>query len=318
MKRWMCLTAVLVLMFVSSAACAQQRGDLATRFAMEPSLTWQGETYRLRKRLTTILLLGVDQSGFESSVGSYRNGGQADFQLLLVVDDNRKTITPLQLDRDTITDITVLSVLGKPTGSRRAQLALAHGFGDGRELSCRLAVSAVETLLSGTPVNEYYAMNMDGIAPLNDALGGVEVTLEDDFSAYDAAMTPGVTLRLQGMQAEYYVRHRYYVGDQTNASRLSRQKIYLLGAKDALTQRLNASAGFAGKLFDTLAPYTVTSMTRGYLINLAGKASEYQVLPIQTVAGSHSIGANGFMEFHADEDALLEQVIALFYEPAPY
>ena len=318
MKRWISLAVALMLLWMPFIASAAQRGDLSARFADEPSLTWQGENYRLRKRLTTILLLGIDQNGFSASVGSYRNGGQADFQLLLVVDDNFKTVTPLQLDRDTMTDITVLSVLGKPTGTRHAQLALAHGFGDGRDLSCQLAASAVEDFLAGTPVNEYYAMNMDGIAPLNDAIGGVEVTLEDDFSVYDEAMTPGVTLRLKGMQAEYFVRQRYYVGDQTNASRLSRQTVYLHGAKEALSQRLHASAGFAGTLFDTLAPYTVTSMTRGYLINLANKLNGYQVLPIETPAGEHTIGSNGFMEFHADKDALLEQIIRIFYEPSPY
>ena len=34
-------------------------------------------------------------------------------------------------------------------------------------------------------------MSLDGISVLNDLAGGVTVTLEDDFSAADPAMTKG-------------------------------------------------------------------------------------------------------------------------------
>lgn len=41
-------------------------------------------------------------------------------------------------------------------------------------------------------------MSLDGISVLNDLAGGVTVTLEDDFSAEDPAMTRGTTLSLHG------------------------------------------------------------------------------------------------------------------------
>ena len=315
MRRILCLFAALMLFFPSGAAHAQ-RGDLGARFASEKSISLNGQTYRLRSRLTTALLMGIDQTS-ESS-GGYRNGGHADFQLLIVVDDNRKTVVSLQLDRDTMTEITVLGVLGHVTGSRTAQLALAHAFGDGGQRSCELAVSAVEKLLLGTPVDEYFAMSMDGIAAFNDALGGIEVTLEDDFSAYDASMLPGVTLRLQGMQAEYYVRQRYYVGDQTNASRLGRQSVYLSKAKDVLREKLSQSPNFITTLFNAVEPYSVTSMSRGFLINLANKLDEYEVLPLASLAGTHKQGESGYMEFYPDEKCLQEFVIETFYEPAAW
>lgn len=49
----------------------------------------------------------------------------------------------------------------------------------------------------GEFIDFYVAMNMDGISELNDLAGGVTVTLEDDFSSIDPAMTKGTTLTLQ-------------------------------------------------------------------------------------------------------------------------
>lgn len=69
--------------------------------------------------------MGVDRDSGET-------GGQADFLQLLVIDDVGKTVKRLPIDRDTMTPITVLGVLGNRSGVRTAQLSLSHGFGDGK------------------------------------------------------------------------------------------------------------------------------------------------------------------------------------------
>lgn len=50
----------------------------------------------------------------------------------------------------------------------------------------------------GGDIDFYLEMSLDGISVLNDLAGGVTVTLEDDFSAEDPAMTRGTTLSLHG------------------------------------------------------------------------------------------------------------------------
>lgn len=312
MKRLVCWLMMLVLIWAALPACASA-SDL--HFSEEQTLQWGGETYRLRKRLTTILLLGIDQP--RPAAGTYRSGGQADFQILAVIDDNRKTVALLLLDRDTMTEITTIGILGHVTGSRTSQLALAHAFGDGGELSCHLAVSAVENLFLGLPVDKYFAMTLEGVPAFNDALGGVEVTLADDLSAYDPAMLPGVTLRLDGRQAGIFLRQRLGVGDQTNASRLRRQSMYLSHAQEVLLERLRESANFISVLFETVAPYTVTNMARGFQLNMANKLVKYELLPLIQLPGVHVQGAGGFMEFYPDRDALISCVIDTFCEPLP-
>lgn len=168
----------------------EARGEYVQPQSTAQSIEIDGVSYQPKENLTTILLMGIDRETDQQSVGN-RNGGQADFLRLIVIDSANKTVSQLQIDRDTMTPITVLGVLGDRSGIRTAQISLSHGFGDGGEQSCELTVEAVSNLLLNTPIDFYVAMNLDGISELNDLVGGVTVTLEDDFSALDPTMTVG-------------------------------------------------------------------------------------------------------------------------------
>ncbi len=290
------------------------RGDIQEYMRDAPSLTYAGVLYT-QKKLTTVLLMGIDKST-TAGEGGFRNGGQADFLLLLLIDTQNKTITPLQIDRDTMTEITILGVLGNDSGTRTAQICLAHGFGDGKAQSCLLTQRAVSNLLPGVRIDSYVAMNLEGIRVLNDAVGGVTVTLEDDFSALDPAMKKGVTLTLQGAQAEYFVRNRRDIGAGTNEARMQRQGTYLKALRAKLSEKYHDDSGFADELFDALEPYLQTDMKRGRIINQVWKTRDYEYGNVVRPEGRYSVGADGFMEFHPDEDALQKLIINLFYRKA--
>lgn len=290
----------------------ETRGDYQERYTYEETIEVDGETYRRRREVTAILLMGIDRSS-DAVITGYRNGGQSDFLQLLAIDSSDRTITRVPIDRDTMTPITVLGVLGDKAGVRTAQICLSHGFGDGKQQSCELTVDAVSNLMVGAPIDEYFAMNLDGISTMNDALGGVTVTLEDDFSALDPAMTLGTTLTLRGIQAEYFVRSRMNIGVGTNEARMKRQQVYIEQIGNMLDERVREDQNFIGTLYDELTPYLVTSMSRGYLINKAWTTREYE-RRVAEIPGEHRIGSDGFMEFHADEDAVEQLVLELFYQ----
>lgn len=292
----------------------ETRGDHTARYAYDTLLEYNGITYRQRKDLTTILLMGIDQTAQDTENSGYRNGGQADFLRLLVLDSTQHSIAQIQIDRDTMTPITVLGVLGNKSGVRTAQISLAHGFGDGKKQSCELTVEAVSNLLFGIPIDFYIGINLDGIATLNDIAGGVAVTLEDDFSALDSAMPKGAILRLNGEQAEIFVRSRSNVGSGTNEARMTRQEQYLSQLAGLLFEQINADKEFAGKLYDALSPFMITDLSRGRMINEVWAARNYERLAVLKPDGSHSIGSDGFMQFHVDEAALEQSIIDLFYE----
>lgn len=314
--------AVLAAVFLIGRSIEQSGktdafGSLEGRFEETPTVTYQGKKYAAKQKLETFLFIGVDkQEDQQEDDVTARNGGQCDFLMLMVFDHAAKTLQRIQIDRDTMAEITVLGILGNALGTNTHQICLAHGFGDGKEQSCRFTVEAVRRLMEGITIDGYVALNMGGINTLNDLLGGVTVTLSDDFSMYDPAMIPGVTLTLRGQQAETYVRTRMGVSDGTNASRMLRQQDYLDKAANILIGRLKDEASFANKLFDGMADYIVTETSRGKLINVANKVSAYTIDAPQSLTGEHTIGSDGFVEFHADPEALTQLVLDIFYQPA--
>ena len=155
---------------------------------------------------------------------------------------------------------------------------------------------------------------MDGITLLNDVLGGVTVTLEEDFSALDPAMTPGATIRLEGRQAEYFVRGRQNVGDGSNAQRMSRQRVFLTAASSLLETQTRKDAAFISTVFEALGDHVHTNMTVPWLIDLTYELGHYTRREITDLPGEHRMGADGFIEFHPNEDELQSLIIDVFYE----
>ena len=291
----------------------QARGDYRQRYSYGETIEVDGVNYRQKPNLTSVLLMGIDRDSDVTATGN-RNGGQADFLRLVVIDSETGTVSQVQIDRDTMTPITILGVLGNRAGVRTTQICLSHSFGDGGAQSCELTAEAVSNLLLGVPVDHYIAMNLDGISELNDWVGGVSVTLEDDFSAIDASMTPGTTLTLMGDQAEIYVRNRRNIGVGTNEARMKRQQNYISLLMEQMDAQLTSEAAI-GMLYDTLDPYLTTDMSRGRLINVLWNAKDYARAPLLEPEGSYEIGNDGFMEFHADDDALKDMILNLFYIP---
>lgn len=300
---------------LSSFQDTQPRGELSERFPDEPTISYGSKEYAKKRNLTTILFMGVDKSSAaqEGSAANFRNGGQADYLLLMVIDPQDKTVTQLHIDRDTMTEITVLGVLGNVAGTRRAQVCLSHGFGDGQVQSCMFTVEAVQRLLYGIDIDFYIAMNLDGIPVANDAIGGVEVLIEDDFTALDATMKKGEVVRLVGDQAELYVRSRMSVGDGTNSARMKRQQTYMSALMEKLSRDMAKNPNIAGDIFDALDGYLISNMKRGRMINEANKAIGYAKQPVVGVPGEHIVGTEGFVEYIADEKALEALVIDIFY-----
>lgn len=290
-------------------------GSLEGRFASE-ALTMQygGRTWTYRGReLTNLLLIGVDWEESENTV-SRRYAGQADFLFLITIDRENKIVSTLQLDRDTMADIRVYGPFGDYTGIQKTQICLSHAYGKSDAQNCENTVWAVSRLLGGIPIDGYITLDMSGITALNDALGGVTVTLKEDFSALDPEMTKGATLTLRGMQAEIFVRSRMDVGDGTNVSRIQRQHTFIRSAEELLVQRMNEDMNYAGTLYDTLAGHMTTNIERGWLINKAYECRDYRRPETKMLAGGHCIGTDGFMEFHADEDALNALLTEMLFE----
>ena len=68
---------------------------------------------------------------------------------------------------------------------------LPYSFGDGKVTSCQYMVDAVSNLFYGMPINGYVALNMNAVAMINDAVGGVTVTVPEDMTQVDPSFAEG-------------------------------------------------------------------------------------------------------------------------------
>ena len=256
------------------------------------------------------LLMGIDVTGpVVSTPGAY-NGGQADALFLVVLDNQNETWRMLRLNRDSMVDVPVLDLRGDAIGTERQQLALAHAYGDGTQVSCMNTVDAVSALLGGWPIDGYASLNMDGIAILNDAVGGVTLTVTSDFTAVDPTLVEGETITLNGRQAMEYVRTRKDVDDQSNLARMERQRQYLEAMKPQL---LTLGDEEILQVYERLGEYVVTNISSQNVLTLAEKMQEYQELPELTIDGENTL-EDGHIAYILDQDSVQRTVLELFYQ----
>lgn len=291
-------------------------GDFNARHQYDETVKVDGHTYRRKANLTTILLMGIDDYAESGHAIRNRAGGQADFLRLIVIDKNAKRVSQLAIDRDTMTPITILGVTGKESGKRTLQISLSHAFGNGKERSCELTRQAVEEMLSGSllrvRIDNYVSMKLAMLPALNDALGGVTVTIEDEFN--DPSLPLGATVKLQGDQVETFVRSRMSVGDGSNASRMRRQQQFISAATELLNEKLHQDEQFMDSLYDELTPYLVKNISKSKLSLEMYGAKDYARPGLYEIAGEHTYGSDGFAEFHADEKQLQQTALTLFYD----
>lgn len=271
-----------------------------------------GVSYYPRQDMVVILVAGIDQEGPVVSSGTYNNSGEADMVALVIMDKKTEQIDVLALNRDTMLDIPVLGVGGKNAGTIRGQLALAHTYGSGLADSAENLEKTVSDFLYGVQIDYYLTMNMDAIALLNDAVGGVTVTVEEDFSQVDSTIPMG-QVTLTGSQAVSFLRSRHGLGDQLNLSRMERQERYIKSFVTQLRIKLKENSTLATTVYNQMTPYMVTNVTANGLLGLVQHYGDYDMGQIHTIKGQNVAGE--YMEYHVDEAALDKQILSLLYTP---
>lgn len=309
------LILVLVMLFsglriLESTVFSKPQG--AGEPYVSKTITRNGVDYYPRQDITVIMVLGIDEFGPMVDSGSYNNSGACDMVALLVFDNAEKNCRALCFNRDTMVEMPVLGIGGRRAGTYYGQLALSHTYGSGLADSCENTRQTVSDLLYGITIDYYVSANMDAISILNDSVGGVTVTVAEDFSHVDPTLVKG-EVTLMGEQALNFVRTRKGVGDQLNVSRMDRQREYIRGFTQAFREKAQ-SADYIFSLSEEIAPYMVTDCTANALTRLIQQYSEYEIVEIVSPKGENVMGKEYF-EFHLDMEALDELILRLFYAP---
>ena len=280
-------------------------------------VTYKGKQYRYNAGMRSILLLGIDADRKPSA--PYEAQNQSDLIVIAALDTAHNKMTLISLNRDTMCDMEILDGNGSSQGVANAQLALAFSYGDGLHRSCQLTRDAVSNLFYGLPIQGYAAYYLGGIADLNDAVGGVTVTVLDDypFSHISSCwnMYPGEEVTLTGEQARLYTQARLEDRVDANQLRMARQKQYMLSLIAQVKQSIRDNPTKVLSLYDTLDDYLLSDLDLGAISYLATQAASMAFSgEIRTIEGSSALGAGNHAEFTTDNASLYELMLDVFYE----
>ncbi len=312
------LIGVLLVFLVSVSlfllnSWEKQRGLFPSHEIGGKTLNYNGTEYVLKDNIETFLVMGLDKMEGTSVNDSYNNDKQADFLMLFVFDDDAQKCSAIHINRDTMTGVNILGVAGNRIGTVTKQIALAHTYGNGRDVSCRNTADAVSELLMGMQVNHYISLAMDSIIIMNDLVGGVEVEVLEDFTGIDDTLIKGEKVTLAGEQALHYVRTRYGLEDSSNSTRMERQRQYMNALYDKYMQCVANDDEFIINASLEMSDYIISDRSVTQLQTLARKFSEYEFVGIDDFKGQSLIGEK-FMEFYADEASVIEIVVDNFYK----
>lgn len=277
--------------------------------------TIDGEECYKKQNIETYLFLGVDSTNDDKNAKKKEQSVQCDSVILLVIDRVNKTFATLPLDRDAMVSLEIPDEDGNILGENTMQLALAYAYGDGKEQSCELAEDAVSGLLHDQRIDGYVSLSMDAIGTVNHLVGGVDVTVTDDFAG-ESGLASGQTVHLSDAQAETFVRGRKTVGDGTNENRMSRQQTYIEALYPAVIDHAKQDNNFVSNARKKLDKYMVTNMTDSDFSKIIEALSSDKKMNLPDIKYSRMVNKDtGYAEVEYDEDSLEGVVKKLFYDP---
>ena len=233
------------------------------------TITYKDQTYTRKGNIETYLITGIDSPGKVQELKEYDGTGQCDVLVVIVRDRSTDECKLLTIDRNTITEVKSLDDDGTCLATTDIQISLAHSMGLDQKVRAENTVDAVSHLLGNATIDGYAMVNMGAISVVNDMVGGVTVTVEDDFSEVDPTLKMGETVTLMGEHAENYVRQRKEVADGRNENRMHRQSSYEEAFKPAFRTKCNEDNKFPLEVYHALEEYMTTDISAKKFCRLA-------------------------------------------------
>ena len=293
--------------------------NVTTETDFRETLEYNEHTYAYNDDMIAVAFLGIDKRDLGTENGLVGTGGQSDTNIVLAIDTKTGKTTAIAIPRDTIVEVDLYSDSGLFLRSEKMQLCLSYAYGDGKSKSAANAVTSISRILGNVPISKYFSLDLDGIAALNDAIGGV--TLQSLYDFDNLGIHKGDTIHLMGDMTETYVRRRDM--DTVNASlnRTERQMQYIKAFAAQLIPAAIDDFSVVSRLYNTAADYSSTDVTLSNTTYIASLILSKNIREFDTVTlkgemkPSNRVDENGdvYAEFYPDEDALMETLISVFY-----
>ncbi|RMB87979.1 transcriptional regulator [Streptomyces shenzhenensis] len=203
--------------------------DRPAKPVVTPSATAEPTASPLPTEALNILVLGSDsRSGKENQElgGGDSSGARSDTAMVVHIDAGRTRATVVSIPRDTL--------VNRPSCPLRSggSTAVAYSAMFNSAYSVGGPVCAVKTVESftGVRMDHYVEIDFSGFAKLVDALGGVEVTTDEDIEDDQSHLhLKKGTHHLDGTEALALARTRHGIGDGSDLGRIGLQQKLVKG-----------------------------------------------------------------------------------------
>lgn len=236
----------------------------------------------------SVLLLGVDQRPGER--------GRSDSIMVMTLNPTRNESRLISIPRDTKVDI-----VGKGTNDK---INHAYSFG-GPEM----AIKTVEKFLN-IPINYYAEINMEGFTSLVDAVGGVTVNNDIDFTVSGTHFPVG-KVNLDGKSALKFTRMRYE-DPRGDFGRQMRQREVIAQVANKLSSDVSVSNFNA--IMDVVGKNAQTNVSfkpmRTLAFDYMDAFRNQKNLKLEGTGGKEG---DGIYYWHPTDDSLKETQTALRY-----
>ena len=278
------------------------------------SLKLNGNIYSYYHDFETYLIMGTDKTGADSKV---YQGSMSDFLMLVIVDKTDNNYSFLPINRDTMSEVRLIQDDGTGAATAELQLCTAHWYGGNAGQSCANTVESISKLFGGLKIDGYYAIPMDEIPKLNHSVGGVTVTLLEDFQDIDRQMKKGETLALSDEQAYRYIHDRYGVGDEKNTSRMKRQQQYMEAFFTKAKEKAKSDKAYVGQLFWEFEQTATTNLTAKKISGLTNRLIKGTQKGFFEIKGTSKIGkalGDGIdhAEFYPDKESIIDVMTKIY------
>lgn len=320
------ITIIAILLFWLALRFIDSRGLIDEQFGdtgewgddVGPTELMFGDTtYVTDDRIDTYLIMGTDGGG--EKVDEEHKGQLADFLALLIIDNTTEKFGIIQIDRNTMVPMPELAGMDENGEGFKQQLCLARWYGENEGQRNDNVVTCVSELFGSLNVDNYYAINMEDMDKVNNAIGGVVVDITTDMTAVDPEFVKGTSVHLTDDQAEKFLRARMNVGGGTNKERMERQTQYMQKAYNMVMDQLRENPEYVNDLYDSLSDVIESEENGSDVSRMANHIVQYESKGILQISGKTKVNDTqedevDHEEFYPDQKSIinvLRQIIDL-------
>ena len=273
------------------------------------TITYNGKKYALNKHMATVAFIGFD--GRNNDDGTQK--GQSDTVMVVALNTDTGEARGIIIPRDSMVAVDTYSN-GSFAGQVTEQLCLQFAYGTDGDNSSALTAAAASRVLDNIPVDYYYTLNIEGVAPINDSIGGV--TLVPTQTVPGTSVVEGQETTLFGTTAEKYVQWRDTTNLTSSLDRTARQVSYVQAFASKVLSSAKSNPAMLISLYQAMGDYTWTNLGLDEFSYLATTMLEHGLtsFDVVTLQGTMQQG-DTFAEFYLDQDNVKQTVVDTFYHP---